>query len=313
MFNHVVVAGAFDHLHLGHKQLLETAQQSGRQVLVGLCQEQMLIHKSYQPLIENYSVRQKNVSQFLSSQPSEIFPLFDIYGPAAEIGDLDAIVCTNQTQPNVDKINRLRQLRALKPLTAIVVDLIPSSDRQILSSTRIRQGLVSRTGFAYQQIFPKNALTLPGIHRHYFQKPFAQIIKTVVRQPAFLTVAVGDIAVISLLRQKIRLDLAIVDLKTKRRQIFSRLEDLGLKPGLTAVNPPAQITQDLVKKLLCCFSAAKQTLLVKGEEDLAVLPAILLCPLKTTIFYGQPNQGLVKIFVTEKTKAKAAVLLQKLI
>ncbi len=318
MFNHVAVAGAFDHLHLGHKKLLETAQQSGRQVLVGLCQEQMLIHKSYQLLIENYSVRQKNVSQFLSSKPSEIFPLKDIYGPAAETDDLDAIVCTTQTKPNVDKINQLRQLNTLKPLTHIVVDLVPSSDRQILSSTRIRGGEVNRDGFAYQQLFLEHRkLILPDYHRHYLQKPFSKLITAnqikpiIKRQPPFLTVAVGDITALTFIKQQLPLDLAVIDAKTRRQPYLAAKKLLTI--SRYASNPTATITLDLVNQLQLCLKKTNQCLMVNGEEDLAVLPLILLSPLKTAIFYGQPYQGLVYIRVTEKSKQKALNLLRKFI
>lgn len=309
-FNSVAVAGTFDHLHLGHQKLLEAAAQSGRQVFVGLCQKQMLKDKVYPELIENYRLRQKTVSNFLADKPAQIFPLSDVYGPAPTSRTLDAIVCTNQTKSNVDKINALRQFNQLKPLTPLIVDLINSSDNHILSSTRIRAGEVNRSGFAFRQIFPQK-LILPAESRRYFQQPFAKVVTKVKHQPRFMTISVGDIATMALLKQNIKLNLAIVDLKTKRQRLFDNLESLGLRPGLTATNPPGTITQDLVKKLLACFHQQQTTLLINGEEDLTVLPAILLSPLKTTIFYGQPDMGMVKIFVTESTKQKALDLLKK--
>ena len=121
------------------------------------------------------------------------------------------------------------------------------------------------------------------------------------------------IAAISLLNQKITPDLAIVDLKTKRQQIFPHLQALGLKPGLTAPNPAGTISRLAIKQLLSCLNQKLPSLLVDGEEDLLVLPVILLAPLKTTVYYGQPDQGIVQVKVTEKTKAKALKFLKAFI
>ena len=44
--------------------------------------------------------------------------------------------------------------------------------------------------------------------------------------------------------------------------------------------------------------------MVKGEEDLAVLPCLLIAPEDAVILYGQPNEGLVFVNVSEgKDKA----------
>lgn len=313
-FNLVAVAGTFDHLHLGHRKLLQTAQASGRKVVVGLCQKSMLTNKAFAQSLESYSVRYQAVAQF---KPDRIIPLTDIYGPAATDPNFETIVCSPLTKPNVLKINRLRRQNNLKALKIIEVKIVKDASGQTLSSTRIRQGLVNRRGLVYLNLFQHN-LALPEAQRGYFQKPFSKII-TVLAPPKYFCISVGDIAAISLLKQKITPDLAIVDLKTKRQPVFSSLSALGLKPGLTAANPPGTITSDLAEKILSCLSQKIPTLLVDGEEDLAVLPAILLSPLKTTIFYGQPacagrlGKGLVKIIVTEKTKQKAQNLLQKFI
>jgi hypothetical protein len=53
--------------------------------------------------------------------------------------------------------------------------------------------------------------------------------------------------------------------------------------------------------------------LIEGEEDLAVLPAILLSPLSWVVIYGQPEEGLVYIPITQEIKLKSLKLLQKFI
>ncbi len=303
-FNLVAVAGTFDHLHLGHKKLLEAAKKSGKKIIVGLCQKSMLINKLYPQSLESFRQRRQNVEKIGFKLT---VPLLDIYGPAIKSAKIEAIVCSLLSRPNVEKINQLRKT----PLAIIEVPLVKCSDGQPLSSSQIRRGLIDRNGFYYPQIFNRN-LKLPQSLRPLLQKPFAPLVKKIVK-PKFGCITVGDIAAISLLNQKITPDLAIVDLKTKRQRIFPNLKALGLKPGLIAINPAGTITRNLVKQLLACISQKQPTLLVDGEEDLVVLPAVLLAPLQTTIFYGQPNLGLVKITVTETTKAKALKFLKAFI
>lgn len=301
-FNLVVVGGTFDHLHLGHQALLQTAKAKSSKVWVGLCQKAMLISKPYPQSLQSYTKRQQELKQLGFSQ---ITPLSDIYGPALTSTKIEAIVCSRLSRPNAEKINSLRK----RPLRIIEVPLVKAGDGQPLSSSRIRQGLIDRGGFYYPQIFVKNR-RLPQSLRPALQRPFAPVV-TKISRPRFGCIAIGDIAAISLLHQNIKPDLAIVDLKTRRRQIFPDLNAVGLPAGLTAVNPAGTISKNAVAKLLDCLNQKQPTLLIDGEEDLLVLPAVLLAPLLTTIFYGQPGQGIVKITVTEAAKAKAFRFLQQ--
>ena len=49
--------------------------------------------------------------------------------------------------------------------------------------------------------------------------------------------------------------------------------------------------------------------LVDGEEDLAVLPLILILPDSSVILYGQPNEGVVFCEVNPTLRKKAEELL----
>jgi len=55
----------------------------------------------------------------------------------------------------------------------------------------------------------------------------------------------------------------------------------------------------------------KEVICVSGQEDLAVLPAILLAPMGSFVIYGQPGQGFVVVEVLEKTKLKTLLLLSR--
>ena len=305
-FNLVAVAGTFDHLHLGHQKLLQTAKGSFRKVWIGLCQKSMLNNKPYSQSLQSYAQRRQGLEKLGFSK---ITPLSDIYGPALMSTTIEAIVCSPLSRPNVIKINQKRRRLNLKPLVIIKVPLVKAGDGQRLASGRIRQGLINRQGLYYPDIFKHN-LKLPQSLRPALQRPFASIVKKITR-PKFGTIAVGDIAAVALLRQKIVPDLAIVDLKTNRQPVFPHLKALGLKPGLTAINPAGTITRNSVRQLLVSLEKKQPSLLIDGEEDLLVLPAVLLAPLLTIIFYGQPGRGLVKITVSETAKAKALKFLFK--
>jgi uncharacterized protein (UPF0218 family) len=43
---------------------------------------------------------------------------------------------------------------------------------------------------------------------------------------------------------------------------------------------------------------------VKGEEDLAALPAMMMAPVGSVIMYGQPDKGVILVRVTESKKAE---------
>jgi cytidyltransferase-like protein len=335
-FRHAIVAGTFDHLHAGHRKLLLTAIHQADRISCGLTHQSLTRKKPLSSLIQSPHQRRQELASLLASKSRHwtIFPLKHPIEPAASSLEFDAIVASQETAPAVSRINQLRKKKHLQPLRPIIINLLPSSDKNRLSSTRIRQGKINRQGLAYQQIFPQNnSLILPSLQRHHFRRPFDTLLvgsqnclhlaglqakKLLIKNPPFLTIAVGDIATMSLLQQHLPLNLAIVDLKTKRRPLFNNIAKLGLSSTVQhfALNPPGQITPQLVASLnrtlnLLLNHPACQTILVNGEEDLAVLPAILLSPLNTVIFYGQPNKGLVYIRVTEASKQKALTLLQK--
>jgi hypothetical protein len=140
-----------------------------------------------------------------------------------------------------------------------------------------------------------------------------KVVTLIKKQKPILTIAVGDIAVMTLIQQGLTPDLAIIDLKTKRQLFVASPRQLGLKRRVNQVvaNPPGTISQALVKALLKNFTK-NRIILVKGEEDLAVLPAILLSPLTSAVIYGQPNQGLVCLTVDENLKKKFVRLVGKL-
>ena len=83
-----------------------------------------------------------------------------------------------------------------------------------------------------------------------------------------------------------------------------------------AENHPSEINKkiwDIIKEIKSnVLKSKRMVLVVNGEEDLIVLPLIILFPLGYYIFYGQPNEGMVFLKINLHLKRKAVMLLDKL-
>ena len=130
-------------------------------------------------------------------------------------------------------------------------------------------------------------------------------------------ISVGDVTTFHLLEAGIFPDICIVDNRTKRkpvaRHVLTRNMD-SVYEEVSVENPAGIITDELIKTLCEAFTSEKPIrIFVKGEEDLATLPVILLAPLGAVVLYGQPDEGVVFVKVTEEKKREIRTLFEKLI
>jgi cytidyltransferase-like protein len=339
-FNNLIVAGTFDRLHNGHLQLINTAVNLGRQVFCGLTTEQLNKNKVLHQTIQKYQQRKKELKNYLqwinADKKTAINPISDIYGPTLREKNIDAIITTLDSANNVDKINRLRVLKKLKPVKKIIVNLLTAEDKKRLSSTRIRLGQINRKGKVFDFLFKKKILVLPKNQRHYFKKPLGKLLKIssgslywlpllakkeIQKQPAPMVITVGDIVTQSFISCQVPFSLSVIDFKSRRQNLplnyhhkFNLLKALIINEN----NQPGTISFNLIKSLeklthKAIFNQKLGILKINGEEDLTVLPSVLIAPLESLIFYGQPDKGIVQLRVTEKIKEKVYRLLEKFI
>ena len=152
-----------------------------------------------------------------------------------------------------------------------------------------------------------------------FKKPFGELypgegltpakkIKSMLKDKKL--VIVGDITLRNMLAVGVTPHLAIVDLKSRRKkEKGTKLEGTIVK----VVNPPGMISKDLWDKIHEAIEKSGTTILVDGEEDLAVLPCIIEADWDTVILYGQPDEGIVYVHVNEETKLEAGIILKVLL
>ena len=75
--------------------------------------------------------------------------------------------------------------------------------------------------------------------------------------------------------------------------------------NLYCVNPPGELTQQSIDTIKKSFNSKPPIrILVDGEEDLMVLPACLFSPENSVVMYGQPNEGLVIVRITNEIREK---------
>jgi len=149
-FRKVAVGGTFDELHRGHKVLLQKAFEIGDRVLIGLCVDNFVTVLGKPHVTAPYEERLIELQTFLAnlnhSSRSEIIPLSDPYGPTITEPCIQALVVSEETLRNAEKINEIRGKKGLKPLKIEVVSMVPSENCAPISTTKIRRGEIDREG-----------------------------------------------------------------------------------------------------------------------------------------------------------------------
>lgn len=127
-----------------------------------------------------------------------------------------------------------------------------------------------------------------------------------IKEAKFL-ISVGDQTTKNLVDVDLIPNLAIIDNRIQRKD--HNYDIIRTENILESDNPAGTITEDLWETIEKAISLTledneNRIIVVEGEEDLAVLPCLLIAPEDAVILYGQPNEGLVFVNVYEgKDKA----------
>ena len=329
--NLVVCGGTFDHFHKGHEEFLSYALSLGEKVIVGLTSDKYVKDSKFKDpnssFFEPYKIREKNLRKFLSEKNVQnqvsILRIDDLFGPTlSEDLAIDAIVVSDDSKKGAVIINEKREKLGLKPLRVFISSIVNSEDGKTISSERIRNGEIDRVGKLYvKPDWLKTNFILPENLRQEFKKPIGLLnrddnLTRIPNSPYIVTV--GDETSKKFNENSIGQNISVVDFKIARKEKFSTFSELGFKGDekvFTVNNPNGHISSELFSTVVRVFKSRinnRIILKIVGEEDLAVLPLILAAPLNAIIYYGQPNEGLVEIRVSEIIKDKAYNLVLKL-
>ncbi|PXF57878.1 MAG: DUF359 domain-containing protein [Candidatus Methanogaster sp.] len=129
-------------------------------------------------------------------------------------------------------------------------------------------------------------------------------------------ISVGDVTTCNLIESGILPDICIVDHLTCRAEVSDEVKNCIQHPAyheVTIKNPAGTITTDLVTAITDAMTCERLIrIFVQGEEDLAVIPAVMLAPLSSIVIYGQPSSGCVLIKVTSEKKKEIRELLKQM-
>lgn len=335
--HHVVCGGTFDHFHKGHEQLLLSCFKGGKKVTIGITDGAMVRHKRYNYSIQSYAVRKKTVIQFatLHKKTVKIVKLHDIFGPTIKKNDFEALFLTKDTVEGGKKINDMRLKLGMKPLLIYIVPLVEDENGDVISSERIRQGLITRTGRGYYSfLISRKAFILPESLRGGLRHPLGRIFSSFSKFPQQfsqgmdkefkseansdtpLDISVGDVVTSELQKNGKFPSISVIDGKTQRKAlnktILQKIQQLDCQ---YALNEKGTIQREAVIKIYSLIHSghnkATKQLFITGEEDLLTLPTILLAPLGSSVWYGQQSVGAVQVLVTEKIKEKVYNLLKR--
>ncbi len=130
-------------------------------------------------------------------------------------------------------------------------------------------------------------------------------------------ISIGDVTTYYLLKAGIVPDMCIVDNLTMRLPVDHEVRKGTAHRSFKDVrvkNPPGVITRELIDAIKANMDSDKPVrIFVEGEEDLAVIPACEYAPVGSVVLYGQPDEGVVAVAVTEEKKRETLSLMEQMI
>jgi inosine/xanthosine triphosphatase len=140
-----LVGGTFNSFHRGHEELLRAAYRTGERVIIGVTSDVYV--KAHKEKIVSYSRRSASVKRFMDKLTDnyEIHPLDSASGNTLDVEEANLVV-SPETYHSAMRINEKRRIAGKEPLNVIRIPYILAEDLFPISSSRILDGELTRTG-----------------------------------------------------------------------------------------------------------------------------------------------------------------------
>ncbi|HSA38962.1 MAG TPA: DUF359 domain-containing protein [Methanoregula sp.] len=150
-------------------------------------------------------------------------------------------------------------------------------------------------------------LTLPEEHRRLFKEPFGELYHSIDEIIPLIAgkdvYTVGDVVTHNLLERGLIPAVAVVDGYTMRSPCKKMPRVHG--ECIPVKNPAGSLTDELISAAERAVRNPPSTIVVEGEEDLAVIPLVLTAHDGAIVLYGQPHKGVVLRTVDNEARKTA--------
>jgi GTP-dependent dephospho-CoA kinase len=129
-----------------------------------------------------------------------------------------------------------------------------------------------------------------------------------------MLITVGDVVSLVVKDCGITPTISIYDGMTERREMTgfaAFVKDNGLEEFVVR-NDAGTISAELISAIKNALEESIRIIRVKGEEDLATLPCILLAPLGSYIIYGWPGVGMKLITTDREIQNETKLLIEQM-
>ncbi|MCV0431070.1 phosphopantetheine adenylyltransferase [Nitrosopumilus sp.] len=145
----VAMGGTFDIIHKGHTTLLSNAFDVSDNVIIGLTSDEFAAKKGKIP-INNYDQRFENLTNVISKEfPNKLFEISKLendFGPAVLKKEVEALIVSDETSNQGQKLNELRAQKNLPPVQIVTVPMFLAKDGTRISTTRIKNSEIDADG-----------------------------------------------------------------------------------------------------------------------------------------------------------------------
>ena len=327
-----LIGGTFDRFHDGHVRLLERSLEVCTSVEAWLTSDSSAHSKDSRVL--RWEERCQEIRDRMGSESAQRIRfgiLEDAFGPAPTHSDAGAITCTPETRSACDEINSMRLHNQLQPLDIIEVEHLLAWDGSPISSSRIRNGEIDRSGLPWiPNLVREGRINLTPEVEAELKDPFGQLVPGPEDDPSVAmskviaqiggesapVIAVGDVTVLTLQNLGRPADIALVDGHTRRQPWYGAdgIDPSAYDEVLQCESPAGSLTPSLLEAceqamLSWIENGTTHLIEVEGEEDLAPLILHPLAPLGSVVLYGQPGSGVVLRWCSEESKHRCRKLL----
>jgi uncharacterized protein (UPF0218 family) len=147
-------------------------------------------------------------------------------------------------------------------------------------------------------LLPENQVTRENVLKHV--------------SSASCIITVGDATTEKMIKFDIIPSLQIIDSYEKRSK-HAPLSENNIASNISCDNPPGEISTQSIDAIKNSFTMKSPVRInINGEEDLLVIPVCLYAPDNSVVMYGQPNEGLVIVSITQDIRKKTQLILDSM-